>query len=62
MKHLLTILINLATVMLAFVVVWAYARESFEFVAIFLTIYLIWVILRLTMRKEKPKEETTKSG
>lgn len=58
MKYLMTILINLATVILALIVVWAYARESFEYVAIFLAVYLIWVILRLIMRKKKPKKET----
>jgi len=57
MKYSVIILINLLTMIFAIVVVWVYARESFEFVVLLLGIYFLWVVAKLVLEKKKLKRE-----
>jgi len=57
MKYSAIILANLLTIILAIVVVWVYARESFEFVVFLLTLYFLWVVARLILQEKKLRKE-----
>lgn len=57
MKYSAIILANLLTIILAIVVVWVYARESFEFVVFLLALYFLWVVARLILQEKKLRKE-----
>ena len=57
MKYSAIVLVNLLTIILAIVVVWVYARESFEFVVFLLTLYFLWVVVRLILQERKLRKE-----
>jgi len=53
MKYSTTILVNLATIIFALVVVWVYAREMFEWVALLLALYFLWVVVKFILQKRR---------
>ncbi len=57
MRYSITVMMNLAAVVLALVVVWVYARELFELAAIVLGIYFVWIIGGLVLQRRKQKEQ-----
>ncbi len=57
MKYSVIILANLLTIILAIVVVWVYAKESFEFVVFLLALYFLWVVARLILQEKKLRKE-----
>ncbi|MCW3985770.1 MAG: hypothetical protein NWE91_05110 [Candidatus Bathyarchaeota archaeon] len=57
MKYSAIVLVNLLAIILAIVVVWVYARESFEFVVFLLALYFLWVVARLILQEKKLRKE-----
>ena len=62
MKDLVSLLVTYLSVVLALVVVWIYARETFEWVALFLALYTVWVTTRWILRRRGARKGNSSNG